>query len=203
MQPDPPDVSGPVPLPHPPGPDDHSDPFGPAGREAGHGDGPAPRLIEPERTLDPRVVGVWRITAAIPGVPLAAAGAYLAVIAFLNDAPTLVLLLASGLVCLAAAYVLVVVWPRKRHSLYRWTIRPEGVIIRRGWLWRKLVIVPHSRIQAVDADAGPLLRRAGLASLHVRTASGPGSPHIPGIDAEEAEELTRHIASRADAFDAT
>ncbi len=162
-----------------------------------------PQIIEPDRTLDPRVVSVWRTLAALIGLPLLACGVWLAVVAVQVGGGEGVTVGIAAAVLLASAFVLVVVWPRKRYACYGWTVRDEGVIIRRGWLWRDLIIVPHSRIQAVDAGAGPLLRRAGLAKVHIRTASSAGSPVIPGILEADAEYITQQVAARADAFDAT
>lgn len=163
-----------------------------------------PRLIEPSTPLDPRAVGLWagqcRLAAA---VGLSVPGT-VAVILLVSGARTPGLVLAGVAVALGAiGVVLSVVWPPRFHARYRWEVLPEGVVVARGWLWRQLQVVPHSRIQAVDSSSGPWERRAGLASVHLRTASPQGSPKIPGLDAQVARDLAALIAERAGTDDAT
>ena len=93
--------------------------------------------------------------------------------------------------------------PRRRFARFRWDVTDDGVIVRHGWLWEVLHIVPHTRIQAVDARSGPVERGQGLATLHLRTASATGSPRIPGLDRAVAEALAAEIARRAGTEDAT
>ncbi len=163
-----------------------------------------PRLIEPSQPLDPRAIGLWagqfRLAAAlgllVPGT--------VAVILLVSGARTPGLVLAGIAVLLGGVgAVLSVVWPPRFHARYRWEVLPEGVVVASGWLWQQLQVVPHSRIQAVDSSSGPWERRAGLASVHLRTASSEGSPKIPGLDAQVARDLAAMIAERAGTDDAT
>lgn len=163
---------------------------------------PAPRIVEPSQPLDPRAVGLWTAqcwlgAAAATAVPGALAAALLATgnrSAGLVAAGVAVVIAAAG-----AAFSLA--WPPRYHARYRWEVLPEGVVVARGWLWRTLQVVPHTRIQAVDSSSGPMERRAGLASVHLRTASREGSPRIPGLDAEVASALAARIAEAAGAED--
>jgi membrane protein YdbS with pleckstrin-like domain len=61
-------------------------------------------------------------------------------------------------------------WPavRYRHVAYR--VDDNGLEIRRGVVWRRILTVPRSRIQHTDVSQGPLERERGLATLVVHTA---------------------------------
>ena len=61
-------------------------------------------------------------------------------------------------------------WPRLawRHASY--VVRPTGIEIRQGVVWRRITSVPRSRVQHIDVVQGPVLRRYGLAALTIHTA---------------------------------
>jgi len=165
---------------------------------------PVPRVIDPSQPLDPRAIPLWTRQSGLVAAGIAAVPGAVAVV-----------LLALGVRTAALAFVAVAVvlgvlgaavsmlWPARYHANYRWELLPEGVVVAHGWLWRTVQVVPHSRIQAVDSISGPMERGAGLATVHLRTASPQGSPRIPGLDAEVARGLAALIAERAGADDAT
>jgi uncharacterized protein len=161
-----------------------------------------PRLDARERTLDPRVVQLWRAGAALglAGPILVGTGVGFALLGRFGW-----LLLLAGLVAL----VLVVGWyPRARYERWRWRLTPLALELRHGVLVHRHESVPYFRIQQIDVTHGPLDRMLGLASLQVTTASASGSATIPGIAAAEAptirSELLEHAAAavrgRADAI---
>src|SRR5690606_22539959 len=59
-----------------------------------------------------------------------------------------------------------------RHT--RWALQSDALQFRRGWLTRKLVIVPRNRIQCVRVGESPFDRRSAMASVSIDTA-GSGS----------------------------
>lgn len=162
--------------------------------------GDAPRIVEPSQPLDPRAVGLWTAQARLGTVAAAAVPGViaLALLSTGNRTPGLIAA-AAALALGAAGAVFSVLWPPRYHARYRWEVLPEGVVVAHGWLWRTVQVVPHSRIQAVDSSSGPMERRAGLASVHLRTASREGSPRIPGLGAEVAGALATRIAEAAGA----
>jgi len=103
------------------------------------------------------------------------------------------LLIAVGVpisMCYAAMYV--------RYT--RWALQDDALFFRRGWLTRKLVIVPRNRVQVVCLGESPFDRRYRMASLRVDTA-GAASPtdqiRIPYLDLEVARELARALETTA------
>jgi putative membrane protein len=74
----------------------------------------------------------------------------------------------------------------------RWALTREALLFYRGWLTRRLSIVPRNRIQSVRHVTSPFDRRKHMAVLIVDTA-GAGSAgsfvRIPYLTADVARDL--------------
>jgi uncharacterized protein len=77
--------------------------------------------------------------------------------------------------------------------------RVDDLLIRRGLLFRELVVVPYGRMQFVDVQAGPLERAFDVAQVQLHTASAGSDARIPGLSAAEAARLRDRLASRGQA----
>lgn len=80
-----------------------------------------------------------------------------------------------------------------------YTERGEDLLVRRGLLWRQLVVVPYGRMQFVDVRRGPLQRWFGLASVQLHTAAAASDARIPGLAPEEAARVRDRLAARGEA----
>lgn len=119
------------------------------------------------------------------------------VLAFVLPVPTWASL-AGGLLVVAAAGV---GWVLIGRNARRWGYaeRDEDLYIKRGALFRKLVVVPYGRMQYVDVEAGPLDRAYGIATVHLHTASPATTARIPGLPAQEASRLRDRLTSLGEA----
>ena len=100
------------------------------------------------------------------------------------------------------ALVLILGWlgwliPRQVRAL-GYAERDEDLLVRRGVMFRSLVVVPYGRMQYVDVQAGPLERAFGLATVQLHTASPGTDAGIPGLVAAEAARLRERLASRGE-----
>jgi membrane protein YdbS with pleckstrin-like domain len=77
--------------------------------------------------------------------------------------------------------------------------RAEDLLIRRGIMFRELVVVPYGRMQFVDVQAGPLERAFDVAQVQLHTASAGTDARIPGLSAAQAARLRDRLASRGQA----
>ncbi|MGN8247124.1 PH domain-containing protein [Cellulomonas soli] len=77
--------------------------------------------------------------------------------------------------------------------------RDDDLLIRRGIMFRTLVVVPYGRMQYVDVNAGPLDRRFSIASVQLHTASPQTNASISGLPPQEAARLRDRLASRGEA----
>jgi putative membrane protein len=93
----------------------------------------------------------------------------------------------------------------KRAVWLRWfswrrngfAILPDSVVLRRGAIWRELVLVPLPRLQSVAITQGPLMRALDLAAVHVHTVTGPISGRLGAVDREAALGFFAEVAGTA------
>ncbi|WP_378145052.1 PH domain-containing protein [Cnuibacter sp. UC19_7] len=58
----------------------------------------------------------------------------------------------------------------------------DAVVLRTGFLWRRLVVVPLARVQSVRIEQGPWRRMLGLVALDVQTVAGPVHAQLPAAE---------------------
>jgi putative membrane protein len=78
-----------------------------------------------------------------------------------------------------------------------YVVTDRALLIRRGWLVHRLVIVPHERTQSLGLVQGPLQRVLRVASLVVHSTPGPVRPRVPHLAADVASGLLREQTERA------
>ncbi len=99
---------------------------------------------------------------------------------------------AVGFVLLYAAFT-----PRRVRAI-GYQLRDDDLVFRRGILLQRIVAVPYGRMQLVDINRGPLSRALGLSELKFVTAAASSGVVIPGMPAEEAEQLRDHLVDLAE-----
>lgn len=77
--------------------------------------------------------------------------------------------------------------------------RESDLLIRKGVMFRTLVVVPYGRMQYVDVKAGPVARMFTIASVQLHTASPGTDASIDGLLPSEAARLRDRLASRGEA----
>jgi putative membrane protein len=73
----------------------------------------------------------------------------------------------------------------------------DWFLLRRGAIWRQLVVVPQPRLQSVAIEQGPLLRALRLASIDLHTVSGPINAELGAIDKDAALAFFGTVADAA------
>ena len=106
-------------------------------------------------------------------------------------------LLAVPVVLLAAGWAWWVVG--RQTGAIGYAEREDDLLVRRGVMFRNLVVVPYGRMQYVDVQAGPIDRRFGIANVQLHTASPGTDAQIPGLAPEEAARLRDRLARRGEA----
>ncbi len=146
--------------------------------------------------LDPKVTWLWRAQAALRMLmfwgPIAAGAGYGA--STLGGAAVGLIVGAAMLVFFLA---LAMVWPALQYEHFRYAIRDHDLLVQRGVLFRRRSSIPHSRIQHVDTQQGPVERLFGLSNVAVYTAAGMSADgSIPGLATELAEAIRDELARR-------
>ena len=75
----------------------------------------------------------------------------------------------------------------------------DDLLIRKGVLFRTLTVVPYGRMQYVDVSAGPLVRRAGIATVQLHTASAATDATVPGLPEPDAARLRDRLTEAGEA----
>lgn len=149
----------------------------------------SPRL----RSLRRAVLGI--VVAVLAGLVLASA----LLVAALDD---------PGPPAVTAAVVLVVLFAcaglcwrliDRNYQAWGYAERDEDLLVVRGWLFRRMVVVPYGRMQFVDVTAGPLQRRFGVATVQLHTAAAASDARIPGLPPDEAHRLRDTLARLGEA----
>lgn len=97
-----------------------------------------------------------------------------------------------GSVLLYAAFT-----PRRVRAI-GYQLREDDLVFRRGILFQRFVAVPYGRMQLVDINRGPLSRALGLSDLKFVTAAAGSGVAIPGLPAQEADDLRDHLVAVAE-----
>jgi membrane protein YdbS with pleckstrin-like domain len=87
----------------------------------------------------------------------------------------------------------------RNYASWGYAERAEDLLVTRGVLFRRLVVVPYGRMQLVDVTAGPVERRFQIATVHLHTAAAGTDAKIRGLTATEAGRLRDRLASLGEA----
>ncbi|WP_240191131.1 PH domain-containing protein [Microbacterium hominis] len=82
-------------------------------------------------------------------------------------------------------------------------LTPDALLLRRGMIWRSLIILPLARLQSVGISQGPLDRARRVANLTGHTVAGQVAGAVGIIDRDDAYGLWQRIAAAVIAAAAT
>ncbi|WP_010277036.1 PH domain-containing protein [Paenibacillus senegalensis] len=149
---------------------------------------------EPKEQIDPRALPVWRWEGAIGSLVSAVVVGALQYLALRFSWAWWIPALAWMLLLLEV--VCLVIWfPKVRWLRWRFEIREEEIDLQRGIIFRTRTLIPMVRIQHVDTNQGPVMRKYGLSSVTFSTAAG--SHEIPALSNEMADQVRDQIAELA------
>jgi uncharacterized protein len=105
------------------------------------------------------------------------------------------------LVAVVAVAIGVIGWSAVERNWRAWGYaeRADDLLVVRGVLTRRLVVVPYGRMQFVDVTAGPLERRFQIARVQLHTAAAATDATIPGLVPDEAARLRDRLAALGEA----
>ncbi|MCQ4085501.1 PH domain-containing protein [Saccharibacillus sp. JS10] len=85
--------------------------------------------------------------------------------------------------------------PVIRYNRLEFAVFEEEIEIRKGLFFMKETLIPMTKVQHVELENGPILRKYRLAELKIVTAATTHT--IAGLKADEAEQLKRTIGELA------
>lgn len=149
-------------------------------------------------SLDPRYVECERLSGWIALAAFLSGWMIAMAIAWISgSAGWLGGLLAGGSVVAALLLWSATLWPAISYRHAWFALDDHGIEIGRGVVFRRVTLVPRSRVQHTDVTQGPIERRFGLGTLVIHTA---GTEHasvgLPGLARERAMALRDALLPR-------
>ena len=98
---------------------------------------------------------------------------------------------------LTVGWLALVAWMHVRHT--QWAADGDTLVLRSGWLWREVVVVPVAKIQVVGRVESPFDRRAAMGGVRVDTAGSASPAHrisIRYLARDVAAALHERLASQ-------
>ncbi|MFQ3318107.1 MAG: membrane protein YdbS with pleckstrin-like domain [Natronomonas sp.] len=166
-------------------------------RDDGSGSGAATdvpeveELVGPRQTLEPGIQTVWVLQTAFSALILGLITSV--VFAFVSVGGPWI-----GVAVFTVVFLLGAVFSVLRYRSWSYEVREDSLYLERGVLTHVTTVVPHVRIQHVDASRGPVERAFGLATTVVYTAGSRGADvSIPGLTPERANDLQTRLKQLA------
>jgi uncharacterized protein len=152
-------------------------------------------------SLDPRMVAVWRVRAALAAAAVTVAALVTEAAARAAGADLPAPGAATGALSAASAAA-AWWWPAVRYRHWRYDAGARALELHHGVLFRTASVIPYFRVQHVDVNQGPVERALGVCRLVIRTASATTDAELPGIAADRAAALREVVLDRAGGGDA-
>lgn len=149
---------------------------------------------QPKNNIAPDAIKAWRITASIFMVILWLIIIAGIVVSVIFHFPIIYSGIGAviGLVCI---YVFVFLIPKLRYKRWRYEIFEQEIYIQHGILIVTRTIIPMIRVQHVDTEQGPILKKYNLATVSISTAAT--THEIPALLEEDASQLRDRISTLA------
>src|SRR5690625_2231870 len=149
---------------------------------------------QPANFIARDAIKAWRITASLYII-----GYFLLVLVSLIMTYIFEISFLYSIIALLIVVILAIVFvyliPRLRYRRWRYEIFEQEIYIQRGILIMTRTIIPMIRVQHVDTEQGPILKRFALATVSISTAAT--THHIPALKEKDASALRDRISTLA------
>lgn len=149
---------------------------------------------EPKHLIAVNAIRAWRISAIIYMIILWLLIIGLAVLTYLFDFSFLYISIAA-IIGIIFTFFFVYAIPKLRYRRWRYEIFEQEVYIQHGILIMTRTIIPMIRVQHVETEQGPILKKYRLATVMISTAAT--THQIPALTDEDASDLRDRISTLA------
>ncbi|MCD2246845.1 PH domain-containing protein [Listeria marthii] len=143
-----------------------------------------------EKKLPEKIKTVWRQTEGIAVLVFLLCSVAAAIILYYAEVSVWWSAIGFGLTAVYAVFIYLFIIPF-RFARWSYQIKPDEMEIQHGIIFRSRVLIPMIRIQHVETEQGPLLRRQKLVSLSITTAAR--THKIEAVNESDSDELRHHI----------
>ncbi|MCH7323639.1 PH domain-containing protein [Solibacillus sp. MA9] len=149
---------------------------------------------QPQNQLPKKAVTVWRLYGFFQTMILAllAAGAVFLTIKF--NWPVWIQWLMIAIVVLSIICS-IIIFPNIRWKIWRYEVREQEIEIQSGLFIVTRTLIPMVRVQHVDTEQGPILKKYNLANISISSAATVHT--IPMLELEYADMLRMKISELA------
>ena len=149
---------------------------------------------QPQYQLPKKAITVWRLYGFFQTICLAlvAAGAVFLTMKF--DWPIWIQWTMIAVVVLSLV-LSIILFPNIRWKIWRYEVREQEIEIQSGLFVVKRTLIPMVRVQHVDTEQGPILKKYNLANISISSAATTHT--IPMLDLEDADILRMKISELA------
>ncbi|WP_236034995.1 PH domain-containing protein [Alkalihalobacterium elongatum] len=152
----------------------------------------------PSKSIARKALTVWRIRASIESLFVALIPIGYGIMMFYWPMPPWVLyILILAFVIFIVVHVIVA--PYLRWKRFKYEVYDEEVELQYGVIIVRRTLIPMIRVQHVDTEQGPLLRKFDLAAVTISTAAT--THRIPALTTSIADELRNQIVKLASVAD--
>lgn len=151
-------------------------------------------IAEPKKRISDKALKVWRISAVIKIMISWLIAATVIFLAYFFQWPQWISAVIIFLGVVNSFFSIYLV-PKIRWKIWRYEVHEQEIELQHGIFIKVRTLIPMVRVQHVDTEQGPLLRKYQLASVVVHTAATVHK--IPALKEAEAEELRIYISKLA------
>ena len=146
---------------------------------------------QPKNQISRKGLTVWRLYGIIETIVIALIAIGAGVMTYFFEWPEWLYAIYAGVIILSGI-LLIYLFPKIRWQRWRYEVREQEIELQHGIFIVKRTLVPMVRVQHVDTEQGPILRKYDLAEISISTAATTHT--IPALVTAEADELRGRIS---------
>ena len=149
---------------------------------------------QPTYKIPQKGITVWRIYGLFQTLFFTVLAGITTFLAFTFEWPFYIYIIAWGIVVLS---IILFIWlfPNIRYNIWRYEVREQEIEIQSGLFVVTRILIPMVRVQHVDTEQGPILKKYGLANISISSAATTHT--IPLLEMHEADYLRARISELA------
>ncbi|WAA09251.1 PH domain-containing protein [Fervidibacillus albus] len=151
-------------------------------------------LNEPKNRISEKALTVWKIRGMIQTGIFLLLSIVAIVLIFLFDWPKWIIPILAILFIIDGYYSIFFA-PKLQWRRWRYEVREQEIELQHGLFVVTKTLIPMIRVQHVDMEQGPILKKYGLATISISTAATTHA--IPALEEEEAENVRQIISQLA------
>jgi membrane protein YdbS with pleckstrin-like domain len=148
----------------------------------------------PKNKISLKALTVWRQSALIVAIIFLACVISVGIGVYFLEL-TYWITVALAIIWAITSFMAIFVVPNFKHRFWRYEVHEHEIDLQYGLIVIKRVLIPMVRVQHVETNQGPLLRKYKLATVEISTAAT--KHEIPALDLEEADLLRDRISKLA------